>query len=578
MAILAEPRPTDHSRIDTELEELRAGAARWAALPAADKAAVLSACLASVGCQTDRWIAAAADAKGLTGTPLAGEEAISGPWAVLRALNAYILTLRGIAATGAVPLDPQRVRTRDDGQVVVDVFPADVYDRILLDGVRAEVWMQPGVTAKTLPETMGTWYRQAQHEPRVALVLGAGNIASIAPLDVLYKLVADGTVCALKMNPVNHYLGPIFEDAFAPLVDGGYLRFAYGGADIGKYLCGHPAIDEIHITGSDKTHDAIVFGDGPDAADRKRRNDPILRKPITSELGNVSPTIVVPGPWSDSDVAFQAENIVTQKLHNGGFNCIASQVLILPRDWARTPDLIAAIDDVMRVLADRPAYYPGAAARCDALARGRREIRTFGPNDGRYVARTIAVLDASNASEVAFTTEAFTPFLGMVALAGQTEAYLRDAVTFANDKLWGTLGGNLIVHPGTMRRYADDFDRAVADLRYGCIGVNAWTGVGFLTCQTPWGAFPGHTLDDIRSGIGVVHNTYLFARSQKSVVYAPFAPFPRSLFGYGSALLPKPPWFVTNRNQEKIGRALCDFELEKSPLTMAKIAALAMTG
>ncbi|MBV8153543.1 MAG: aldehyde dehydrogenase family protein, partial [Candidatus Eremiobacteraeota bacterium] len=529
MAILAEPRPTDHSRIDTELEELRAGAARWAALPAADKAAVLSACLASVGRQTDRWIAAAADAKGLTGTPLAGEEAISGPWAVLRALNAYILTLRGIAATGAVPLDPQRVRTRDDGQVVVDVFPADVYDRILLDGVRAEVWMQPGVTAKTLPETMGTWYRQAQHEPRVALVLGAGNIASIAPLDVLYKLVADGTVCALKMNPVNHYLGPIFEDAFAPLVEGGYLRFAYGGADIGKYLCGHPAIDEIHITGSDKTHDAIVFGDGPDAADRKRRNDPILRKPITSELGNVSPTIVVPGPWSDSDVAFQAENIVTQKLHNGGFNCIASQVLILPRDWARTPDLIAAIDDVMRVLADRPAYYPGAAARCDALARGRREIRTFGPNDGRYVARTIAVLDASNASEVAFTTEAFTPFLGMVALAGQTEGYLRDAVAFANDKLWGTLGGNLIVHPGTMRRYADDFDRAVADLRYGCIGVNAWTGVGFLTCQTPWGAFPGHTLDDIRSGIGVVHNTYLFARSQKSVVYAPFAPFPRSL-------------------------------------------------
>ena len=115
-------------------------------------------------------------------------------------------------------------------------------------------------------------------------------------------------------------------------------------------------------------------------------------------------------------------------------------------------------------------------------------------------------------------------------------------------------------------------------MRYGCIGVNAWTGVGFLVCQTPWGAYPGHTLADIRSGIGIVHNSYLFSRSQKSIVYAPFAPFPRSLLGYGGSLLPKPPWFVSNRNQLKIGLALCDFEMHKSPLKAAQIAALAMTG
>lgn len=578
MTLLTEPTPTDHARIDAELEELRAGADRWAQLPVREKIAVLLACRDGVSRQARRWIDAAAEAKGLTGTPLAGEEALSGPWAVLRALNAYTGTLRDIAAHGEVRIDASRIRTRTGDQLVVDVFPVDLYDRILLDGIRAEVWMEPGVTAQTLPQTMGVWYRANQHDPRVALVLGAGNIASIAPLDVLYKLVADGTVCALKMNPVNHYLGPIFEDAFAPLVEGGYLRFAYGGANVGKYLCNHPAIDEIHITGSDKTHDAIVFGDGPEGAERKRRNEPLLHKPITSELGNVSPTIVVPGPWSDADVRFQAENIVTQKLHNDGFNCIASQVLILPRDWTRTPDLIDAIDTLMRELADRPAYYPGAANRCRTLAIAHRDVRKFGQDEGKFVARTVVVLDPGDANEAAFTTEAFSSFLGITALPGDTEAYLRDAVAFANDRLWGTLGGNLIVHPKTMREHGDAFDRAVADMRYGCVGVNAWTGVGFLTCQTPWGAYPGHTLDDIRSGIGVVHNTYLFSRSQKSVVYAPFAPFPRSLLGYGSALLPKPPWFVTNRNQDKIGRALCEFEVNKSPALLAKIATLAMTG
>ncbi len=63
-----------------------------------------------------------------------------------------------------------------------------------------------------------------------------------------------------------------------PLVDGGYLRFAYGGAETGKYLTNHPNIDEIHITGSDKTFDAIVFGEGAEGAQRKLRDEAMLEQ------------------------------------------------------------------------------------------------------------------------------------------------------------------------------------------------------------------------------------------------------------------------------------------------------------
>lgn len=569
--------PTPRADIDAKLERLRRGAERWARMPIAEKMEILEACRRGVHREAGRWTAAAAEAKGLTGTPLEGEEAISGPWAVLGALNRYLTTLDQLRRTGAVQIAPSKIRRRPDGQTVVDVFPVDLYDRLLLSGIRAEVWMQPGVTPDNLVDTMGVWYRQAAHEPRTALVLGAGNIASIAPLDVLYKLVADGTVCVLKMNPVNQYLGPIFEDAFAPLVEGDFLQFAYGGAGEGKYLCGHPLVDEIHITGSDKTHDAIVFGDDAEAPARKARNEPLLHKPITSELGNVSPTIVVPDRWTDADLAFQAENVLTQKMHNGGFNCIASQVLILPADWDRTPAFIAAVEALAARLPDRPAYYPGARGRVEALTGSREAARRYGSDAGDFVARTVLRVDAADVEERAFGTEAFGSFLAVTTLPGDLETYLRDAVAFANDRLWGTLGGNLIVHPRTMRERAAAVDRAIAGMRYGCVGVNAWAGVGFLRCETPWGAYPGHALNDIRSGIGVVHNTHLFARSQKSVVYAPFAPFPRSLFGYGGAILPKPPWFVTNRNQAKIGGALCDFEYAKSPLRFAKVAFYAMT-
>ncbi len=563
--------------IDAELQELRAGAQRWVRLPILAKVALLKDCRDGVYAIRRRWAEAAVEAKGLRGTGLEGEEWISGPWAVLYALNRYIASLEGIAKGGAPELPGSRIYARPDGQSVAKVFPNTPYDRLLLNGIDAEIWMEPGLAPSEIPATMATWYREEHPQPRVALVLGAGNIAAIPPLDVLYKLLADGAVCMLKMNPVNDYLGAIFERAFAPLVDEGYLRFAYGGPEIGQYLCASDAIDEIHITGSDATHDAIVFGLGEEGAARKRAGKALLQKPITSELGNVSPTIVVPGEWSAADFRFQAENIVTQKLHNNGFNCIASQVLVLPQDWAGTPRLVAAIEGLLRELPDRPAYYPGAGSRCERLSQVGESVALGRSGDG-YTARTIRRAEHTDPDDPAFNVEAFSSFLAYVTIPGETERYLNDAVAFANERLRGTLGANMIVHPASERAHAAAIDRAIAGLRYGCIAVNAWTGVGFLLTESTWGAFPGHTLADVGSGIGVVHNSFFFSRPQKSVVRAPFAPFPRSLFGYGATLLPKPPWFVTNRTGASIGPALCDFEYRPSPLRALRVALLAMRG
>jgi aldehyde dehydrogenase (NAD(P)+) len=547
MTTMASATPTE---IDRSLNELREGAQRWIALGPRAKAELLREIAERTFRHAARWATAAARAKGIEGTPLAGEEWMSGPWALMYALDRYTQTLERIA-NGQPVFDARRVRRRADGRVVADVFPNTLYDQLLLTGIRAEVWMQDGITCESLPDHTASWYRQSAHEPRVALVLGAGNIASIPPLDVLYKLLAEGAVCILKMNPVNEYLGPVFEDVLQPLVTAGYLRFAYGGAEVGKALTAHPLVDEIHITGSDRTHDAIVFGTGADAEDRKRRDDALLDKPITSELGNVSPTIVVPGPWSDADFRYHAEQIVTQKLHNGGFNCIASQVLVLPEAWSGTEKLLAQIERVMREAQARPAYYPGAAERCARL--------------GVEGTRGIVHADARS-EDAAFSTEAFAAVLVVTTLPGEGASYLRDAVAFANDRLWGTLGANIVAHPASIRALGTAFDDAIADLRYGCVAVNCWTGVGFLLADTTWGAYPGHTRGDVRSGIGVVHNAYLFDRPLKSVVHAPFRMFP------------KPPWFVTNRNAAAVGAALVAFQHRKRPLRLARVAMLALRG
>ena len=48
--------------------------------------------------------------------------------------------------------------------------------------------------------------------------IGAGNITSIPPLDVLYELYAHNRVVALKLNPITDPLFTVYEMVFAPLM------------------------------------------------------------------------------------------------------------------------------------------------------------------------------------------------------------------------------------------------------------------------------------------------------------------------------------------------------------------------
>lgn len=498
----------------------------------------------------------AASAKGIEGTALAGEEAMTGPWAVLSALDAYIRTLRQIVRNGAPLLDPRSVRHRPGERVGVEVFPRDVRDRLLLPGLRAEVWMERDVSEGAVRETMAPSYRSPDPRPRVALVLGAGNVSSIGPLDALYKLIAEGCATLLKVHPLLEYLLPVYETAFAPLVAESCVRFVIGDAETGKYLCAHPGVDEIHVTGSTATHAAIA------AANH-------AGKPMSSELGNVSPIVVIPGSWSEADLRYAAEQIASAKLHNGGFNCVAPQVLILPAQWKQRTALLDALGDFLRRAQDRPAYYPGARERLAGFTHGRSGIRRFGREDDVFTARAIVEMTAADSSDQLLRTEAFCSLLAVLELeASGVEAYLRDAVAFCNERLGGDLAATLLVDGATQRRYAAAIEEAIAALRYGIVGVNVWSGVAFLLPDIPWGAYRGSDAAH-ESGTGVVHNGRLFSRSEKAVLRAPFrSPLPAG----------KPPWFLSNRNQARIGDALCRLQATNSPLTLAQLGWLARSG
>ncbi|MFE6733292.1 aldehyde dehydrogenase family protein [Microbacterium sp. NPDC057650] len=560
----------ERSVLDDALSALRTGEQTWAGMPVADRTALLMQVHARVAGASEEWAMTAARIKGLPAdSPLVGEEWISGPYPVLTGLGVLASSLTAVAA-GRSPIADVHLATAPGGRVAVPVLPHNSYEALLMHGFHAEVWMEPGRTADQVTSSAGLAAKHPERTNGIGLVLGAGNITSIAPLDALYELVANNRVVLLKLNPVMRELEDVYRSAFAPLIELGVLQIVQGGAAAGAYLTGHPDIAHIHITGSAITHDVIVYGPGDEGRARKAADAPLLDKPITSELGGVAPVIVVPGQWSKKDLEYQAAHIATMRLHNGGYNCIAGQIVIISADWAQKDAFLAALRAAFDRAPARPAWYPGSDDRLAGALASYPSAKRMGEGGCRVLVET----DAADATALE-TTEYFSPVLGVVQLHGGGARFLEDAVAYANERLTGTLGANVLVDPRSRRAMGDRFEALIADLHYGTVAINAWTGVGFLTAAATWGAFPGHTLDDIQSGRGVVHNALLLEGTERTVVTGPFRPFPRSVMHGEFALFPTPPWFVTARSAALTGRRLAGFAAHPSWGAMPAVFAAA---
>jgi acyl-CoA reductase-like NAD-dependent aldehyde dehydrogenase len=513
----------DRAGLDAVVADLRAGLPTWVSLPLAERIELLRVARGRVGREADGIVAAGCAAQGIAEDSRWAADL----WADLSPLPGHLSAFEEVlarVAAGREPLAAGAVHIRQDGQVVVDVAPATRKEHLLLGawGLRGQVWMQPGVDAVEVRASAARAYRGSGFDdPGVALVLGAGNAAFLPAGDILQMLIAQGCVVVVKLNPVNAFLRPFFERIFADFVERGWVRFVDGGAEVGQYLALHRGVDRVHMTGSAATYDALVWGVGDEAVRNRAAGRPLLVKPVSAELGGVSPMIVVPGSWSASDVRLQAGRITYAKLHNCGHICSAAQVLVLPEGWAQGDALLDEVRAMMRALPPRPPYYPGSAAKVARALAGQPRAEALLPPDRQWL---VDGLDPDSDPSL-FRDEVFADVLGVVRLPAPTVAgYLDAATDFANERLAGNLGATVLVDPGTARTEAAALDRAVRDLRYGAIGVNSWAVLAASLGYPTWGGFPGNTRENIGSGIGTMGNAFMLAEPQKSVVCAAFHP------------------------------------------------------
>lgn len=530
---------TSHEKIDQALAVLNEGKSKFRRLSITQRIALVQSCLDGMYDVVHEWVNRAWAAKGLEpGDPARGEEVGGGPLATARYLQLLKQSLTDIDAVG-YPRLPGGMAVGPDGRLRVQVVPTKgMFDGIAFQGFKAHVWMQPGVTRENLRETQATYYRRGCQDEGIALVLGAGNVSSIPPTDAFSKLFHEGKVVLLKMNPVNEYLGPVFEKAFARLISEGYLQLIYGGADVGSYATQHPLVDEVHITGSIYSQNSIVWGPpGPERERRQRENDPALKKPITSELGNVTPWVVVPGDYTDAELLFQAENLSASIVNNASFNCIATKVIVTSKNWPQRETFLGYLEQVLGAVKPRQAYYPGAEERYRKFAGEEPRGCASGALPWKFVRNVNCEEDT-----LYFNEESFVSVFAETALPATSDVdFLAKATDFANNRLWGTLGAAIMVSPRARKQPAFEsaFQRALADLRYGTIGINHWPALSYALMSTPWGGYPGGDLVDPQSGIGWVHNTYMLEKAEKSVLEGPLTMFP------------KPLWFPSNRGGER---------------------------
>ena len=260
-------QPSSQAEMDRALAVLTAQKDVWAKMDIHGRIALLDQIKQDLPKVEKRWVEAGLAAKGgVTKTMAEGEEWYS-VTVTYRTIRFLRNALQDIIQYGK-PKIHGKVTTRSNGQVVAQVVPYDLKEALALPGMHAEVWMDPSVSLKDGGIPQASFYHNLDKKGQVCLVLGAGNVSGLISGDFMYKLFVEGQVVALKMNPVNEYLGPILKEGFKALINAGFLQILHGGAQEGTYLCNHAAVDTVHMTGSDRTFNAIVFGAGEEG-DRK---------------------------------------------------------------------------------------------------------------------------------------------------------------------------------------------------------------------------------------------------------------------------------------------------------------------
>ena len=536
--------------IDRNISKLRVNSSEFLNLDKTNLISMLEQVIDNIKTISYYWASLSSEKKGHLTKSKEGEEWIGGPFSCIYALQYFIEYLQDE--------DGLDINNFDETNKSYKVFPTKNIEKLLFPFLEGEIRFGKNLNFDQINEYRGFANRFNNNKAKITLVLGAGNVSSIPVLDALFHMIAHKSVIYIKLNPVNDYLLPIFTQVFEPFISRGFMIITEGDMEASKYLTEHDGFQHTHLTGSNYTYESIVYGKTLSDKERSLKTLPkINKKPITTELGNVTPIIVHPGNWSRSEIRHQAKKIVTAKLNNSGFNCIAAQVIVLPKDWKHTKKLKADIKNYLKKIGDTTSYYPGAIENLNDLngSNNYEQINNLSCSTPFLISNLD--LEHEYGSKEVWSTALYFKEISY----NSYEDFCTNSVNYVNNELWGNLGVSVLIKNYKKKKNEKILSSYVENLKYGTVAINEWSALGFVIPSLPWGGYPGNKDNDIQSGQGYVHNSFLFESPQKGIIYSKFR----------LSRLIDPPWFVTNKKAHRIFKNLTYYQATKSKINLIKL-------
>ena len=536
--------------IDRNISKLRVNSSEFLNLDKTNLISMLEQVINNIQTISYYWASLSSEKKGHLTKSKEGEEWIGGPFSCIYALQYFIEYLQDE--------DGLDINNFDETNKSYKVFPTKNIEKLLFPFLEGEIRFGKNLNFDQINEYRGFANRFNSNKPKITLVLGAGNVSSIPVLDALFHMIAHKSVIYIKLNPVNDYLLPIFTQVFEPFISRGFMIITEGDMEASKYLTEHDGFQHTHLTGSNYTYESIVYGRTLTDKERSLKTLPkINKKPITTELGNVTPIIVHPGNWSRSEIRHQAKKIVTAKLNNSGFNCIAAQVIVLPKDWKHTAKLKADIKNFLKKIGDTTSYYPGAIENLNDLnnSNNYEQINNLSCSTPFLISNLD--LEHEYGNKEVWSTALYFKEISY----NSYEDFCINSVNYVNNELWGNLGVSVLIKNYKKKKNEIILNSYVENLKYGTVAINEWSALGFVIPSLPWGGYPGNKDNDIQSGQGYVHNSFLFESPQKGIIYSKFR----------LSRLIDPPWFVTNKKAHRIFKNLTYYQASNSKINLIKL-------
>eukprot|EP00948_MAST-09A_sp_MAST-9A-sp1_P002587 g2587.t1 len=465
---------------------------------------------------------------------------------ILTRLQTLITTLRN-RTKNQIPF-PHKI-VEKNGIQVHKVFPVNWTQRYFdlgALGVTAEVHSTPRhqETPKGEKETK-----------EFACILGAGNKDFLTVVDIIENLFIHNQVVLVKHHPLRPYMHEIVTFLLMPLIEAGILVSVHDrGLENNQFLVYHPKCNHIHLTGSGRTVEAIVWGsDQSERLDRKALDSPKTNASITCELGCVTPWIIIPdmsedGLWSKADLESKAHEIVKAMKLNASANCLSPKLVILPDTWEQADEFLDCLRKYMGTTEGSSYYYPGAEKRFNNFvsmytsAKGNDKTKSsvelfespsIDRKDAKVRSALITVdvsLDESGNYQIendfALVNEASVVRLPMPKNESKknlSTVFMEKIPSFLDLHVFGSLSIVCFAPPSVLK--SQELDNLITKLDYGMVCINIFSAYAYGIEGTLWGGYQEKfdLKNNLSSGYGFVGNSFLLEdRILKSVVKQPF--------------------------------------------------------